>query len=316
MDEIEKMESVATVVALDDLKGPDWELRQELRAWMEQHNISQRQVAQSCAMSSATFSQWLNGVYKGQTVTVAKSVAAFLTAEREKSTSTSTIVYTPTYQGKQIYSVARMAQINRDICVIVGDSGLGKTTGSKKFSDDEPNSIFIEVDFGYTALALFREISEVLGLPIGGTLHDIFMRVVKELTGTGRLVIVDEAEHLPYRALELLRRLHDKAEIGILLVGMPQLLSNLKGRRGEFQQLYSRIGAAIRLENLSDEDALAIATNFNPDFGYVKKALIAQCAGNTRRLSKILTQSQRIAKLRECEINAEVISDACKMLVR
>lgn len=60
---------------------------------------------------------------------------------------------------------------------------------------------------------------------------------MRELRDSGRLLMVDEAELLLYRALEVLRRLHDKAGIGIVLAGMPRLLINLKGRRGEFAQL-------------------------------------------------------------------------------
>ncbi|CRL44634.1 hypothetical protein SGGMMB4_01839 [Sodalis glossinidius str. 'morsitans'] len=60
------------------------------------------------------------------------------------------------------------------------------------------------------------------------------------------LVLVDEAELLPYRALEVLRRIHDSFGVAIVLAGMPRLLLNLKGSRGEYAQLYSIAGWAWR----------------------------------------------------------------------
>ena len=57
----------------------------------------------------------------------------------------------------------------------------------------------------------------------------MMLDIIDKLKSSGRLIIVDEAEHLPYTSLELLRRIYDKAEVGILLVGMPRLMKNLKG---------------------------------------------------------------------------------------
>ena len=57
--------------------------------------------------------------------------------------------------------------------------------------------------------------------------------IVKKLKGSGRMIIIDEAEHLPYKALELLRRVHDKAGMGVLLVGLPRLIHKIMEGRGE-----------------------------------------------------------------------------------
>ena len=48
--------------------------------------------------------------------------------------------------------------------------------------------------------------------------------VVNKLNNSGRLLIIDEAENLPYRALEITRRIHDKTAVGVLLVGRNILL--------------------------------------------------------------------------------------------
>ncbi|MFB5082527.1 AAA family ATPase, partial [Raoultella sp. C349492] len=82
----------------------------------------------------------------------------------------------------------------------------------------------IEADPGYTALVLLQELCESLGLSKRGTIHELSESCITALSGTGRAVLIDEAENLPYRALEVIRRIHDKAGVGIVLAGMPRLI--------------------------------------------------------------------------------------------
>jgi DNA transposition AAA+ family ATPase len=77
----------------------------------------------------------------------------------------------------------------------------------------------------------------------------MFLDIIDKLKSSGRLNIIDEAEPLPYKSLELLRRIYDKAQVGILLVGMPRLIMNLKGEKRQYAQLYSRVGIATRLNS-------------------------------------------------------------------
>ncbi|EAZ1917991.1 ATPase, partial [Salmonella enterica] len=112
---------------------------------------------------------------------------------------------------------------------------------------------------------LLEELCRQLGVKVRGNIHELIDACVRELRDSGRLLMVDEAELLPYRALEVLRRLHDKAGIGIVLAGMPRLLINLKGRRGEFAQLYSRVALALNLgDTLTRDDFQQIATDLIP----------------------------------------------------
>lgn len=60
----------------------------------------------------------------------------------------------------------------------------------------------------------------------------MFSDIVDKLKSSGRLIIIDEAEHLPYKSLELVRRIYDKANVGILLVGMPATIKLLTEATG------------------------------------------------------------------------------------
>ena len=71
-----------------------------------------------------------------------------------------------------------------------------------------------------------------------------------------------------------IRRIYDKAQVGILLVGMPRLIMNLKGEKRQYAQLYSRVGIATKLNPLTEEDKELIKPKFfhfnnsNKDYNY------------------------------------------------
>ena len=54
------------------------------------------------------------------------------------------------------------------------------------------------------------------------------------------LVIVDEAERLSTAAVDYLRYMFDRSDIGLILIGMP----GIEKRMALYPQLYSRIGFA------------------------------------------------------------------------
>ena len=175
--------------------------------------------------------------------------------------------------------------------------------------------ILIETDFGYTPKVLFSEIHKTLGFEGTGALHNMVIDIVDKLKNSGRLIIVDEAENLPYRALELLRRIYDKARVGILLVGMPKLLKNLQGDKGQYTQLYSRVGVLAELQPIADNDIVAITSKVTPNSVSIYPKLSAFCGGNTRVLTKLLVRASRIAKLNNTAIDEDVLNAALSQLL-
>lgn len=290
-------------------------LQQQLTDIIES-GVSANRIAGSLGISAATLSGWLRGTYAGTMERVAELVQNFIDKEKEKRLlAKKGYKYVHTTQSKRIYESFRMCHLEEEIGVIYGDAGCGKTTACKHYADKHKDTILIESDLGYTAKILFKELHKRLGYDGKGTIHDMFEDVTGKLTGTGRFIIIDEAEHLPYRALELLRRLYDKAGIGIALTGMPQLVFNLRGKRGEYAQLYSRVGIACKVLELKQKDVEQIVATYMPGSNGIWKEFYTECNKNARLLAKLIYRSQRIAQINECDVDSKVVKAAAEMLL-
>lgn len=294
-------------------------LYQNLKSLLESSGVNQSTLAKSIGMSPAVISHYLKGTYKGDVAGLETRIREFLSLQHDRKTALEPmaghIVETKAY--KEIYCLLKNTVRDCEMTLIVGDSGIGKTTSLREYHRRHPTSIHIEADHGYTARALFVEICEKLGLDVRGTLHDLLTRVVGRLEGSGRLIIIDEAEHLPYRALELIRRVHDKAEVGVALVGMPRLKSNLQGDPNHYAQLYSRIGSFRKINVLSDSDVQSLVLARMGSVGDdVIAALRKACRANARTLVKIMRWCKELSKLNDnCAITPEVVTAAAELVV-
>ncbi|EHQ1784656.1 AAA family ATPase, partial [Salmonella enterica subsp. enterica serovar Oranienburg] len=205
-----------------------------------------------------------------------------------------------------------------EICVLYGAAGLGKTMIIKEYARRDDTVILIEADPGYTARTLLEELCGRLRLSKNGNIHTLIDLCVEKLKGSGRLLVIDEAELLPYRALEVVRRLHDKAGIGVVMAGMPRLIVNLKGKRGEFAQLYSRVALALDLGNaLARQDFDQIAIDLMPEAEdqKIRDALYNQSKGNARRLFKMARGVYRMCDISKKDVSVTAIEKFSEMLI-
>lgn len=291
-------------------------LRQQVKDFMEERGLSLSSVSRALGISSSALSQWLSDSYTGNVAKITDAVKSFLERQKERlKAPRKSIEFIMTSVAKKVFEVARICHLDGEIGVCYGDAGLGKTDAVKEYAKRNTDVILIEADLGYTAKVVFTELHKRLGMDGRGSIHDLFEDVIAKLRGSGRLIIIDEAEHLPYRALELLRRVYDKAAVGIMLVGMPRLISNLRGKKGEYAQLYSRVGVASRLENLKAQDAEEIVSSIIPSTNGLWKAYHEAAYGNTRILCKLLLRSVRVAEINNMPVNLEIVRETAKMLI-
>jgi len=290
------------------------DLREELKILQKEKKYSLAYMARAMNISSATLHLWLNNNYAGNVKKIDDAVSNFIQIEKLRNGRIRPD-FVQTSIVDDVFEVAKTCHVENEIGVCCGNAGLGKTFAVKKYAIDNPDVILIEADLGYTPRVLFSEIHKKLGYDGCGTIHAMFTDIIDKLKSSGRLIIIDEAEHLPYKSLELLRRIYDKAQVGILLVGMPRLIMNLKGEKRQYAQLYSRVGIAVRLNPLTKEDITAIISSVIPDNTSIYPALSEYSAGNTRVLTKLLVRAVRIARLNNMEVDNEVIQASISQII-
>lgn len=289
-------------------------LIEDLKQLIKRKNYSVSYVAKAINVSNATLHLWMNNNYKGNVKKVDDAVTNFLEIEKLREGRVQ-VGFVKTSIVDDVFDIAKTCHVENEIGVCCGDAGIGKTFAVKKYAIDNTDVILVEADLGYTPKVLFSEIHKKLGFDGCGTIHGMFLDIIDKLKSSGRLIIIDEAEHLPYKSLELLRRIYDKAQVGILLVGMPRLIMNLKGEKRQYAQLYSRVGIAVRLNQLTDEDKKLIIKTTLPNSLSVCPILSDYCAGNTRVLTKLLVRAVRIAELNSIEVNEDVIQASIGQII-
>lgn len=291
----------------------------ELTTMMNNKGWSQAQAARGIGVSTAVINQFLQNKYNGDVNAVEEKVRQFISREQERDKSRRIkSVYVATLMARKGRDVIRMAHMDGDINVIYGDAGMGKTMIMRQYAKEHLDAVLIEADPGYTARVVLEELCNKLGLSKRGNMHELSEAIIQTLRDSGRIILVDEAENLPYRALETLRRIHDKSGVGIVLAGMPRLILNLKGKRGEYKQLYSRVGFALRMgEALPEDDITNMITTMLPEASEpeVLNALYKACKGNARRLFKFLRGISNGSQISGQPIDVQMVHEFSEMLI-
>lgn len=300
--------------------------KQRLDDYVSATNISlnklSRQIGQK-GYSSAVLSTYLNGRYGGDVAKLETEIEAFLDREAERKLKRKReIPFVETAAAKRILAGLRMAHLDGEIAVVTGGAGLGKTTALKEYARVYRDVIIVEADLSLSNKAALAAIAKAIGSDQVGSVNAVFNEVVSKLKDTGKLIIIDEAEHLPTRALDLVRRINDLTGCGIALVGLPRLIHNLKGKRGEHAYLYSRVGFVISIRELEGDDVEKIVNTYYPGMddrssvNGVWQEFASQCDGNARRLSKLLYRTDAIAQSSFKNINRQTVKMAAEMLVK
>ena len=293
-------------------------LQQKLAEFKAKSGMNQTQLARGIGTSPASISMYLNGTYAekgGNYETIEPKIEAFLEMQDSKARREELVLgFVSTKTTRRIAEVMRDAHEGGETVVIYGQAGLGKTQAVKNYCEKNPAAILIEANPSFTALVLMRKLATAAKVSAMGSLNDLFESVSDRLRDSGRLIVVDEAENLPLRALEIVRRLHDETGCGLVLSGMPRLVA----KHGELVQLYSRVSVALNLgESLPDDELFEIAKAALPDADEeTLLELVKHSNGNTRRMSKLMRGAVRTANKNGIKMQAGIVKKYSSLIIR
>lgn len=247
-----------------------------------------------------------------------EKLEAFMNELAEKKDNTNEFKFVNTSVSKRIKEIVNLAQRNKEIVMIVAPSGLGKTSSLKFLAENDPEIIFLECEVGWSLVVLFRQIYSKLISETAGSisLFGLYERVKAELKKTKKTLVIDECELLSVKCIESLRRIFDTCGVGLVLCGMPRLISVIRGKHGEFSQLLSRISCLVNINSLVDADFELLVKQTLPNSDGLWKVFKDNARGNLRRLNLLIKRSIRIAQInKSAVVTKAIVENAAKMLL-
>lgn len=284
------------------------EIRAELNEYLASSKLGANALARSLGISPAAISTFKAGSYKGNNESIAIKIKSYLNSLKSKKDEKIDLK-----SNKEIYKnidfkmsvfAINEAINDREIALIYGEAGSGKSTILREFVRENPNAILIEATPHTTARSLIENICEELR--INANFIEAKLRAIsKHLASCDRVLLVDEAEHLPLKALESLRRIHDFSSAPLVLVGTEILLRNLLGKNKELRQLYSRIGSKWIMRGLSKDESKEF-------FG---DGIYEFCGGNFRASAKLYKKALKLSEFYNEDVSMELLNKASEMVV-
>ena len=160
----------------------------------------------------------------------------------------------------------KLTQEMRCIGSVVGEPGVGKTTAARAYAERVRRARYCVMD------PVHDTMNAMLSLLCGAVckwsppcrtleLYQVLCNAICD--GRVNVLLVDEAQHVNARNLDVLRGIHDKTRVPLVLLGNATLGSRFNTTRAAaFAQLSSRIGSELYIDGSPEADLHAFARHY------------------------------------------------------
>ncbi|MGE5607313.1 MAG: AAA family ATPase [Bacteroidota bacterium] len=226
---------------------------------------------------------------------------------------------------KRMVSICLLCREEKELGVIVGNPGVGKTTALTEFVNRYKNeAIFITARQEMSVKDFLDCIGLQLRVHLNGSVYQRVAQLIRALKANPKTLVIDEAENLitnTVRKGEILREIYDEANVGMILCGTFKLKSLfVKGpnNKENLAQLYSRVSYYLKVGTMSEDEAVEILSNYNVTEA-AKKELVRIALdpshGATRTFIKALRMALKVIDVTGGEINKDVLREATQYLI-
>lgn len=222
------------------------ELLDKLDEMQKSKGLSQTKLSELVGISSGSISQLRNKKYPADPQQLFRILENYFGVKESARFTYSEIEYADTSISSEVYDIIRICQVKGGLAVACGDAGIGKTKAARKFIKDHvTNSVLITVNPCITAIKpLLEVIADRIGAAAEKSRDKLWQSIAGKLSD-GMVLIFDEAQHLSYKTIEVLRSFsdyfNDKGQtLGICFIGNTDTVSRLGSKRAEFAQISNR----------------------------------------------------------------------------
>lgn len=282
--------------------------------WLNLHKKTKKWLAAAASVNRTTAELIIKGTYDGRVGTYLKKLSdAIRHIDARKSIKDTPFI--PSSVSRLVFASCNRGRKYKSFAILTADVGTGKTRALMEYVADNANTVLVQADPQMSPTSLMDDLIEALGIDIAGwyaTREKKFKAIVKHLTGKDVLIILDEAETVNNNTLHHLRRIRDKAEIGIVLTGTNRLYELVSPKGGQFDQIRSRTCYWPKpIRGITREDCDAVALASFEDQGEVDDATLSalwhHSQGSMRMLVEDLIPAIRDYGLKNYELSADLV---------
>lgn len=238
-----------------------------IKDYIQKTGKSQSGVAQELGISPGALSGYIGGHYKAPH-TITTKIEELAAINVQKKVAPKEPEFVETGISRQVTNAIRYSHLQGKISVVYGDAGIGKTVAFRNYLAKNTLAIGVTISPTYASITGVNElIADQLGVR-ERVARKQTAEIINKFRGSGRVLVIDEAQHLTVRALNHLRCISDESGVGICMIGNDEVYTKMKGSgRADFAQLFSRIGMRkqVLVANITKEDVQAVFG------GYVKE---------------------------------------------
>lgn len=289
--------------------GESKSLAQRVTGYLKKNGKTKAQLAIELNYSRTTISRYLSGRYDSNCEELEARLEEYLKdkTSAEPDGNQEPGLFKPntrkefynSHDALGVIGVCSSCQQDMGLGVVVGKTGQGKTHALKQYAK-MPRVAYVECDDTMASRDLVKAMERILGIP--QTYGTIWDRVsgIREFfnVNQGYLLIVDEADKLlnkyTQRKMEILRRIFDQADVGVLVGGEPKLEAMLKAYLPRFA---NRVDFYYSLKGLSKQEVEEYLGGFNVEPDALAELTTRACNPQTgcfRLLDRTLKNAIRI----------------------
>lgn len=286
----------------------DRQRTQQVIDWLNQHQQSQSWLAKVARVNTSTLNQIISGKYNANPSRQIEKLLETLSRQDSRQ-DIGRVPFVETTMYQLVNSVCQRAAAYRNVGLIPGYVGTGKTTCLKEYANRHPNTtVLVETHPRMSTSTVLQVLARELEVvPPRQTNDSYFLALVDALKGTDKLLVVDEAENLQPTALDDLRRIRDLAGIGVVLAGTEELSNLIGSHTGRFNRVRSRISfwpPMVKGITREDHDAICYAALQDVlDDEKTAEAVVTRmwdfCQGSARQLTEGMLPALRDYGLRQ-----------------
>ena len=272
----------------------------DLNKLMNDLDLSLASTARSIGCSTGALSKVRKGNYEAEPDKILKLIRQFLQLQKDRREVLPRAPFVETSVTRKVLRACRVAHVEKEMVLLAGQSGIGKTMSLRKYALENKTAIYIVANAACNMHMTMYRIAQMSEASVRGNTAEIADCIVRRLKGTNRVLIVDEADHLNFNAIEMVRYIHDEAGIGVVLSGWQDMLHEITGGgtgEGKYSRVYTRCGMVEHLKPLRKSDVKKIA---DAVLGEAKPEIVDKLfevsRGCARTVVKLLPRAWKAAK--------------------